>query len=519
MASALSPAKVVLLASHFTTNADLTSLSSLAAQHAPVLHKEVLLRILLTYLPETLHPKAYVPFLQKLDADQLEDSLNGVYDTSLVDHLSDEQASKAVKKLHLLHLSQIETLPQDTPDPLASFLFRRCYRMDEEAGMLARLPDLLLPFLQRAPTIATWMVSTILPLLRRNYEYYPQQSAQSSLLEFQNLPDRNAIEYLLAETGTRDDGYGLLGRDLRGLVGPWLYDDSRWMLGAVDDSSASQTSGTGAMSCPGWEYVLGWLLTKASSSWRTAFQVIEQWDGPQDVDLGHGVSMWLRESQQQYLDQTYGRAALASAYLIPEATVEGLEGAYQISRKIKSLMDQEPDSSLESAASKLSKVPFFEHPVLMGAKAASFLRNELLSSSNPLTTPSATSIELLMAIILSAFLLTRAGMSCTVRRAGDLVFLKDKREQKNELTRLIRAISNGAVRTGDEHWIQHRREILWLHSWGNKGEPESLTYTFGIFSMLSLQEIETEILRALLSDTRKSQNRILAKYIDHPNRI
>lgn len=504
MASPLSPAKLVLLASHFATNADLISLSSLAAQHATVLHKEVILRILLTYLPETLHPNIYIPFLKKLNADELEDSLDGVYDTSFVDHLSDEQASKAVKKLRLLQLAHIEPLPENPTDPFSSFLFRRCYRMDEEAGMLARLPDLLLPFLQHAPAAATWMVSTILPLLRRNYEYYPQKSAQYSLLEFQNLPDRKAVEYLLAETGTRDDGHGLLGRDLRGLIGPWLYNDSRWEWKAVDDSSADHASGTASPSCAGWEQILEWLVTKASTSWKTAFQAIEEWDGPQDVDLGHGVNVWLQESQQQYLDQTYGRAVLASAYLSPEATVEALAGAYQISRKIKSLMDQDSDLSLESAASNLSRVSDFDDPVLTGAKAAGFLRNELLSSSNPLTAPSTTSIELLMAIILSAFLLTRAGMACTVRRAGDLAFLKDKREQKNELTRLIRAISSRTARTSDDYWIQHRREILWLHNWGCKGNSENLASAPGIFSMLSLQEIEIEILRALLSDMRKS---------------
>src|SRR5690349_4528130 len=54
MALLLSPAKLVLLAVHCAVAGDVDSLTTLAARHGTVLRKDLLLRILLTYLPETV---------------------------------------------------------------------------------------------------------------------------------------------------------------------------------------------------------------------------------------------------------------------------------------------------------------------------------------------------------------------------------------------------------------------------------------------------------------------------------
>ncbi|KAF7558570.1 hypothetical protein G7046_g5579 [Stylonectria norvegica] len=502
MESSLSAAKVVLLAVYFASRADIDDLSSLAAQHATVLRKDLLLRILLTHLPETVKPTSYVDFVRQIAAGELDEQPTKQLDTSSVQDLSEEQASKKVKKLHLLHLSDPVALPSHVADSLTAFLLLRGYRMDEEAGVLAQLPDLLKPFLEHDPAIRTWLVSNVLPLLRRTHEYYPQQQGQYSLLEFQTLPDGTAVEYLLAQTGTREDDYGLLGRDLRGLVGPWLYNDVRWRFDQVVDGDSDHLEGDATVSCPGWERALEWLMLQASKSWKVAVKTIEQWDGPEDVDLGPDGNVWLQEHQQRYLDQTYARAALACAYLIPEPTVDALEGAYQISNKIKALLDQDSELSLHSASLKLAPVSQFDATDFSTSKNGFYMRNELLDTSNPLTAPRAASIDLLVALIQSAFLLTRAGVPCTVRKAGDLAFIQDPREQKSELTRLIRAISSRAQKNDDDFWIRARREILWLHSWGLEGDSQSAGPIRGVFGMVALEYLETEMLKVMLANTR-----------------
>ncbi|KAH8661329.1 Sec39 domain-containing protein [Ilyonectria robusta] len=506
----LGPAKVVLLAVHFATQADINSLSSLTAQHAAVLRQDLVLRILLTHLPETIKPELYVSFVLALTTDDAQPSLlDCPLDTTVVDSLSDDQASRKVKKLRLIHLSISDEGVNGPTDSLTSFLLLRGYRMDEEAGMLTQLPDLLTPFLQHSPAIQTWLVSTVLPLLRRNHEYYPQKPVRYSLLEFHNLPDRTAIDYLLAETGLLEDSYDLVGRDFSGLVGPWLYNDSRWKQESFMDASSTETSATTVMSCPGWEQALEWLVLQASKSWRISLKVIEQWDGPEYIDLIDDVNMWFQEPQQRYLDLSYAQAALASAYLIPEATADALEGAYKICSKIASLMDQGSNETLQSAASVLAPIAELDRNAFPGAKTATYMRNDLLKTSNPLTNPNSCSTNLLMALVLSAFLLARAGVPCTVRRAGDLVFIQDPGEQKGELTRLLRNLSANLSKTDDACWIRARNEILWLQNWGSANSTNSVGSIQGVFGTMSATYIEMEILKALLSNSRYTLARSL----------
>ncbi|KAF5656499.1 transport sec39 [Fusarium heterosporum] len=506
----LGPAKLVLLAVHFATIADIDSLSYIISQHRSIFRPELALRILLTYLPETLSPSVYVSLVQAIVTTEspLEASSIHQMDLSPVDSFSDEQASKKVKKLHLLPLKTTDEPPTHDADPLTSFLLLRAYRMDEEAGMLPQVPELLFPFLQHSPELHTWLVSTVIPLIRRNYEYYPQKPIRFSLLEFQNLPDRIVVDYLLAETGAVEDELDLVGRDLSGLVGPWLHNDSRWKRDVFSQDVSGYPGAALELSCPGWEQALEWLNTKASTSWRVAVKVVESWDGPSDIDLGTGSGSWLQEVQQQYLDRSYARAALASAYLIPEAEVDALEGAFSIYNKIRSLLDEDSGATLQSTVKSLAPVSPFEMESFGGLKAGTYIRNDLLQSSNPLTTPKEESLDLLPALIQSAYLLTNSGVPCTVRKAGDLALIRDQQEQKSQLGRFIRNLPARAS-DDDDFWIRARQEILWLYSWGNELHSTRDDMFQGVFGNVTLEFIETELLKALLSRSRYTLARTL----------
>ncbi|KAF5577735.1 transport sec39 [Fusarium pseudoanthophilum] len=508
----LGPAKLVLLAVHFATIADIDSLTYLIGRHAVILRPELVLRIILTYLPETLSPAVYVPLIQAIASGESPSQTNPDYqlDTSSVQSITEDQASRKVKKLHLLSLKNTDvplTLAHEA-DPLTSFLLLRAHRMDEEAGMLPQVPNLVSPFLQHSHELHTWMISTVLPLVRRNYEYYPQRPIRYSLLEFQNLPDRIAIDYLLAETGAVDDEFGLAGRDLSGLVGPWLHNESRWKREAFDQDVSHETDTAPELSCPGWEQALEWLASKAATSWPVALKAIESWDGPSDIDLGNDAGSWLQENQQQYLDRSYARAVLASAYLVSDPDLGALEAAFRICNKIRSLLDEDSDITLQTAVENLAPVPPFDIDAFGGAKAATYLRNDLLQGSNPLTTPKEESLDLLPALIQSAYLLTHSGVPCTIRKAGDLAFIHDQQEQKSQIGRLIRNLPTRAS-DDDDFWIRARKEILWLHGWGNSLKSTRDETLQGIFGMVTLEFIETELLKAMLSRSRYNLARTL----------
>lgn len=505
MSLVLSAPKIVLLAVHFAAKADLDSLSFIAANNGAVLRKELLLRILLTYLPETLKSVEYVSFVGEVDKGEYAAHEHWEVDTSSVEQLSDEQAVKKVRKLHLLKLPWPEAPADAEEDPLTLFLLRRAYKVDEEAGLLTQLPELLAPFLDRSPYLRVWTISVLLPLLRRNYEYYPQNSVPITLAEFEQLGDAAAVDLLLSQTGAQDADYTNVSRDLRGMVGPWLHSDKRWIK-----QNVSEDQGEGAdeeeETCPGWEQMLTWLTSQASTHWKVAVEAIDHWHGPEDVDLGGYGQMWMSDEKQQYLERRYARAGLACTYLVPEATTEALTGAYTLALEVTKLLD-DPLPPLQIAASNLSPVPDLGSTNIMFAKNITHLRNNLLDEHNLLTKPSELAVALLSALVLSAFLSTRAGSPVTVRKAGELAMLQDEREQKAEFLKLIHTVSERGPSSDDKFWIRARNEILWLKDWG--AEEENATgedqYYAGIYGRLNKDFIEVEILKALLAHTRTFQ--------------
>ncbi|KAK4242244.1 protein transport protein sec39 [Achaetomium macrosporum] len=507
----LSPAKLVLLAVHFAVNGDVDSLAALAARHNTVLRKDLLLRILLTYLPETLPSSHYIDFIRNLEIGAFPDTPSQEVDVSSVESLAEDDAEKKVRKLRLLPLRLPDASVEEAEDLLSLFLVRRSYKVDEEAGLLDELPTLLLPFLDHSPCIRTLLVSAILPLLTRNCEYYPQEPIPYTLQGFRQLPDRVAVNLLLSQTGIRQADLPSVGRDLRVLIGPWLSDERRWR---PREDAAGESGGDEAV-CPGWEEVLRWLTNHASKNWKVAVSAIQQWDGPSDADLAGWGSVQWTDDQRDHLEQSYAQAALASAYLIPEASLEALEGAYSIVAKVARLRGLEPVSPLASALAVLPPLTEQIPDDIVSARNATCMRNDVLAPSNILTSPSDSSAAFLQALILSANILTKAGCPCTVRRAGELALLQDEREQKAEATKLIHYISNSGPKTDDKFWVKARNEILWLRDWGAEDGWSSDAVPRGIFGQVKREFLEVEILKALLSNTRYALARSI--YEDTPD--
>ncbi|KAI1172300.1 Sec39 domain-containing protein [Nemania sp. FL0916] len=515
MTASLSPPRVLLLAVHFATRSDVQSLAALVAHHPNVLRPELVLRVLLTCLPETVPSSEYVGLVERIGSGDLysEPDLSVHFDASSVQDITAAEAAKKTRRLHLLPLAWAHAPHDALRDPVSLFLIHRAHRVDQEAGLLAQVPQLVVPFLQHAPCVRNWVVSALLPLLRRNHEYYPHEPIAQTLESFERLDSGTAVVLLLSQTGVREEDLIHVGRDLRGLIGPWLYNNARWGDSIVTESPV----GRNRAAPPAWKHVLEWLTTKASMSWRVAVKAFDQWDGPSDVDLGEYGSEWLEDDEQQLLEQQFARAALASAYLIPEASADALSGVNSIVTKIMSLLDQDPCPTLQVASSLLSPFTEPEGESLVSKKSASLMRNDLLDETNYLTTPNQASTQLLHVLTLSAFILTKSGASCSVRQAGELAFLRDEREQTAMAVRLIRSFSANGPKNDDKYWIRARNELLWLRDWGAEEVSDSdETQIHGIFSQLRKEFLEVECLKAFLANSRYSLARSI--YEDSPER-
>lgn len=505
MSQSLSAPRVLLLAVHLATKSDVEGLAALATQHPAVLHTDLLLRVILTCLPETLPSAHYVSLIQRIQTGSLAGSPGQeTVDDSSVQDISDAEAVKKVRKLKLLPLAWDDAPDDARNDSFALFLLHRAHRVDEEAGLLTQLPELVAPFLDHAPCVRSWAVSTLLPLLRRNYEYYPDEPIHLTLSAFERLDDRSAATLILSQTGLSERDLAHIGRDLRGLIGPWLHDRTRWsQTGPRSQDTEAPEDGASGKHCPGWEQVLEWLVTQATRSWRVAIKAVDQWDGPGDVDLGAYGNSWLDEEEQSYLERRYARAILAAAYSVPEPTIDALSDVNKVISKVMSLLDQDACPTLGVASSLLP--PFLDDTGILCPQNATHMRNHQLSESNPLTTPGETQTQLLHTLTLSAYILTKAGAPCTVRRAGELAFLQDEREQKAEAVRFISSLGQNGPKNDDKYWIRARNELLWLRDWGaDEASDEPSPQSRGVFGQLEKEFLEIECLKAFLSHSRGS---------------
>ncbi|KAL2821125.1 Sec39 domain-containing protein [Aspergillus granulosus] len=493
----LSGAHTILLATYFCAKGNPSSLPQLQARSPATLTTERLLRIILTFLPESTEPKEYIPVVQALTDGQPTSKSQDV-DISPVQDLSEDAARKRVRKIRLLPLRYPgDEDSQDPTDLLTQFLIHRAHRIDSETSLQPLILDLLLPFYQRSPVLRTWLVSCLLPLLRFNYEYYPSQDKSCSVETLESLGDQTATDILLSISGTPKNDTDLI-KNLRGLVGPWMYGSSRpkrqRLSEAVRRNSIPLQGNTQDDKYSGWQYVNEWLLSRSLVDPEAVVGAFVNWDGPEDVDLGGYVdeNEGLSAEQLKELRYRFGQTGLAVIYQSPEVS---LDKSICILDRVGSLLNlEEPLSTSNTSA--LPSVEF-DASQIQSASRATLFQNALLLPTNPLTYPSSSSVAFLSGLLLSLRTLAELGHSIPCRTATNICLHSNEDMQLFELRSLMAAIGQQAKSGRD--WRTVRQQILWLRDWKSVTDRSESNPDFhGLFWRAPQDVLEAEILKVFL---------------------
>ncbi|PKX94692.1 secretory pathway Sec39 family protein [Aspergillus novofumigatus IBT 16806] len=505
ISATISGAHAILLATQLCATGHVVHLPLLHAQFPSYLPLERLLRIILTFLPESTEPQAYTSVLQELVSGSTTEPFEGDVDVSAVQDLPEAVARKRVRKLRLLPLRHPDDEDSEPSDLLTQFLIHRSHRIDSETGLQPLILDLLLPFYQRSSTVRTWLISSILPLLRLNYEYYPSQDEMFSLNTLESMDDATAVNVLLSMTSPRKDEMDI-ARNLRGLVGAWIYGSNRAKrrrlneaanqsaISLPQDSHRPKTT-TGAI----WQQVNEWLLSHSLVEHDTAVNAFVHWDGPGDVDLG-GCGEENQQATQDELAEMrtrYGQSGLAVVYANPDASSSSLEGSMQIVTRVAQLLNLQNSVFVVRKDSALPSVTF-DAGEIPSTSRVTLLQNALLLSSNPLTLPSASSVSFLSALLLSLQVLHELGVTIPCRQAANLCLHSTEDMQLAELRSTVSSIAKQA--TPGRDWKKVREQLLWLRDWQAKQSEQTLNRPpcHGLFWKVSRNTVETEVLRALL---------------------
>ena len=512
------PAHAILEAVRLATDADIDSLRQIVVGEAHTLKLDLVFRILLTYLPESTEPSVYTGFLHDLVYGNLNALDHSTLSNSGLAHLTEDEAQRRVRKLRLLPLEVAPGPDDEVSDIFSAFLVNRARRIDQETGLLSLVRELLEPFLTHSSYLQKWFIGTLLPLLRLNYEYYSQHVPFYSLETFEKLQGPTAINALLSEAVRRHEheDEGQIDRGLRGLVGPWIYGHTREKRRKTGGGRQENLADTVTASVPTlqndaedtfgslWTHAYEWLLDLSVRDFQRAVHAIERWDGPRDADYGGwntaGDSVNQEELARAMTD--YGRAGLATMYACHEATKLVFQGTQSVLGRVALLNDI---ATLDLAAARSTLFTnSLSQEYVSSITPAHLFQDMLLHPSNPLTNPSKESVHLGELLLASALILEDMGHSQSMKKTLQLALFGTIVDQRDELRRVLRTIQENKKNT-DQTWNLSRRQLLWLRKWSkdDKSEQENvLNARTGLFNQIDPVEMEIEILKALLTDSR-----------------
>lgn len=538
MADELSPAQCVLLTVHYASEGNIKALYSFTPTRLDALDPELVLRILLTYLPESLDPREYTTYVSEvasrlyLDVDR-EDV---VVDLSPVSDIDPEQARRRVKKLALLDIEPPSFPPSAPRDILTRFLCHRAHKIDAETGMLNLLPHLIEPFLDRHEFLRTWYISVVLPLLRLELEYYPDDEGLAvGLTAFEKMEGREAVDLLMRKAARSEasDSPSVhsqeseIARDIKGLVGPWMYGHTERKRRKLDhqreparqkmDDESGISSGMQKVSLGGtttegktghdWEHMYRWMVFQSRENFQLVYRAVEEWDGPGDVDLGGfntgNADRYLDNDVQSKLEAQYAQAAFASCYAVQADTQETIRGAHNILARLAELLDFVPPPDLATSVESLPQVE--RHATLLddSQTTADLEPEALLTSGHPLTTPKSESYMLLQMIVYSAYQFSGLEYPISLVNVAKMHFYASAEEQLVVLQNVLRQLSKTGLRKDKTQWKADRAKLIWLWNWGIDAEDESASTGAGVLGKIAKESFEEEMLKCFCETSCK----------------
>ena len=501
--------QIILAAVRLASNADIPALRQLL-EWPGALKLELTLRILLTFLPEGTEPGLYADLLRELA--NTPSNLGGQVTPSFPElpelDISEDEARVRVRRLRLTPLLNPNAQYDQETDPLTLFLLHQAHKIDSETGSLDLVCQLLEPFFNHSEILRTWMVSNLLPLLRLDYEYYPQSGTPNSLEDFEQLDGSTAIQSLLpkasqrnSERDTRD-----IGRDLRGLVGPWMYGETTRKRRKLSHGRRRQSLITGVPATEeissadeeqlssGWSHVNDWLLDLGIRDFPRAVHAMTQWDGPSDVDYGDwaaGIQPFNKEESRMQT-QRYSQAGLAALYATNDSSLETIIGSHRVLLQTARSVDLDEPPDLKRSDEPITSGISREY--LESLSPAHLLHNALLRPQNPLTNPTASAVSLYNLVLASCYKLLNLGNIKTSRSVAELVLFGTEAAQVAELKKTLYTLK--AEKMDEKLWAAIRRQMLWLQNWEYRSneveEPR------GVFSKIAKTDLEAELLRAML---------------------
>jgi hypothetical protein len=333
-------------------------------------------------------------------------------------------------------------------------------------------------FIEDDADLRLWYETYLVPLLRLQYDFYPDAYDVVNLESIENLSGAGGISTLL-QYAERQRNPSVLARDLEQVVSPWVYGANRAKRRRLESQSEND-----AIEETPWEPVYDWLISLSMKTFDVAAKAYVEWSGPVESSQSAGEAA------------RYAQTGLAMIYGCPGASTDAHVICGQVLGKVAELAglhqidlsQAEPEIVLPENATK-------------GLNETDLLSHALTKRTNGFTRPSEFSVQLLAGLLNTAKILSGYGLAWTIGDLARTCVFGSERRHKDELRRLLQHIPLQTRRVID--WRSVRQRILYLRSWSTKQRSVGSERS-AFLSRLSLNYVETQILDALLKASQYS---------------
>ncbi|KIW24156.1 uncharacterized protein PV07_09887 [Cladophialophora immunda] len=487
----LTDAHIVLSAVQVTSEGDLESLLKIVRWRPEIFSDTFVYRLLLSFYPaETAEQSTLAKFLQSL-GDQSNDA-KGPEAPSLEPSTSNLTENEALRRCRALSLRSIpEYEPIRTRSELANVVIEWAKRLEQIHGSAQPAAEFVHNFIGHDSDLGLWYETYLAPLVRLQYEFYPDSENVIGLRDLETLSDKEGIQTLLQYAMKRHNP-SEVARDLDYVVSPWVRGASQAKRRRVDYSAEDTTSDEKT-----WESLYDWLIATSMTEFSIAAKAYADWNGPVEYHRPTDEAV-----------ARFAQTGMAIVYGCSEASPEArsvcrlviIKAAKLLNLGLPELSQPEPDISLPKGfATDLAETDL--------------LINSLLKKSNKFTRVNEFSLHLLTGIFATAEILSGFGSPRTISELAHVSIFGSERRHKDELRRLLQHIP---LHTRQEiDWRSVRRQLLWLQSWAKTQPVVAAQQRTAFLSHLPLSFVETQILDALL---KAAQFAIVKEvYLDNPS--
>ncbi|KAJ9607458.1 hypothetical protein H2200_008531 [Cladophialophora chaetospira] len=463
-------AHVVLSAVQAASEGDLDALLRIIEWRRDVLSDDLAYRLLLSFYPtEVSEHSALVDFLKSLQRHS-ETPGTPTLDPS-ISSLSSNEATRRCRTLVLRAIPVHTSI--STESNLANFVIEWAKRLEQIDGTTQPAAEFVEQFLEQDADLALWYETYLVPLLRLQYEFYPDVDDVITLDEIESLSATVGTRTLL-KYAKRQHQPSSLARDLEQVVSPWVHGANRAKRRKVVSQPEMDTVEDGS-----WEPVYDWLLSSSLNDFEVTAKAYIEWSGPLG---GQESTDEAARHAQVGLGMIYGCSqASTEAHAICGQVLDKAAGVVGFERP--HLSQTEPDIPLPADDAQ-------------DLNEADLLANSLRRTANAFTSPTQSSFQRLTGLLTTAKILSGHGLRWTTGDLARTTIFGSERRHKDELRRLLHQIASQTRREID--WRSVRQQILWLHSWRRPGQQAADHPRPGFFSQLSLDYVETQLLDALL---------------------